>query len=93
MQRGRDIGVDIAAEVAALSEGVDWDRELAAVRDSALAYPAYYTQPFHAYPDGNLCWAAAHQVLSWTADCFFALLSCKYAWHQLPRARCYCAYP
>ena len=62
MQRGRDIGVDIAAEVAALSAGVDWETELASVRDCSLAYPAYYTQPFHAYPQGNLCWDAALEV-------------------------------
>lgn len=62
MQRGRDIGVDIAAEVAALSAGVDWDEEFAAVRDASLAYPAYYTKPFHAYPRGNLCWDAALEV-------------------------------
>ena len=65
MQRGRDIGVDIAAEVAALSAGVDWEKELAIVRDSSLAYPAYYTQPFHAYPQGNLCWDAALEVSKW----------------------------
>jgi len=58
-QRGRDIGVDIGAEVAALSASADWAAELTRARDAALAYPAYYTQPFHAYPEGNLCWQAA----------------------------------
>ena len=70
MQRGRDIGVDIAAEVAALSAGVDWEAELATVRDISLAYPAYYTQPFHAYPQGNLCWDAALEVKA-TRRCLF----------------------
>ncbi|KAK9836264.1 hypothetical protein WJX81_000487 [Elliptochloris bilobata] len=63
-QRGRDIGVDISAEVAALAAGADWEAELEAVQDASLAYPAYYTQPFHAYPAGNLCWEAALEVNS-----------------------------
>jgi ubiquinone/menaquinone biosynthesis C-methylase UbiE len=32
---------------------------LAAMRDPALVPPAYYRAPFHAYRQGNLCWAAA----------------------------------
>ncbi len=32
---------------------------LPAVRDPALVPPAYYRAPFHAYRQGNLCWAAA----------------------------------
>lgn len=32
---------------------------LADVRDPALVPPAYYRAPFHAYRQGNLCWAAA----------------------------------
>ena len=40
----------------------DWDAELASIRDVSLQLPAYYTQPFHAYAEGNLCWEAALQV-------------------------------
>lgn len=61
-QRGRDIGLDFGGEVAALRGEADWDAELAEVRDEALQYPGYYTQPFHAYAQGNLCWEAALQV-------------------------------
>lgn len=61
-QRGRDIGLDFEGEVAALREVTDWDAELRAVREPGLSYPSYYTQPFHAYPEGNLCWDAALQV-------------------------------
>jgi hypothetical protein len=61
-QRGRDIGLDFGGEVAALMGEADWDAELAEVRDEALQYPGYYTQPFHAYAQGNLCWEAALQV-------------------------------
>lgn len=28
----------------------------------ALAYPAYYLRPFHAYPEGNLEWLAAYEA-------------------------------
>ena len=63
-QRGRDIGLDFEGEVAALRGQADWDAELADVRDESLQYPAYYVQPFHAYPQGNLNWDAALQVPS-----------------------------
>ena len=62
-QRGRDIGLDFGGEVAALRGEADWDAELAEVRDEVLQYPDYYTQPFHAYAQGNLCWEAALQVI------------------------------
>jgi len=75
-QRGRDIGVDMAAEVDALAAGVDWEAELAAVRDPALAYPAYYTQPFHAYTNGNLCWQAALEVRGSLANMQHVLEGC-----------------
>jgi len=32
-----------------------------------MDYPAYYTQPFHAYEDGNLNWLAAAEVESATS--------------------------
>ncbi|GAB0495939.1 hypothetical protein MMPV_007249 [Pyropia vietnamensis] len=35
---------------------------LAAVTDPNVAYPDYYLRPFHAYPDGNLCWEAAAEA-------------------------------
>ena len=34
----------------------------------AMAYPWYYTQPFHAYSEGNLNWLAAAEVESATAS-------------------------
>ena len=46
----------------ALKGATDWEAELARIRDPNLQLPAYYTQPFHAYPEGNLCWEAALQV-------------------------------
>ena len=27
-----------------------------------ITYPSYYTVPFHAYDEGNLCWLAAHEA-------------------------------
>ncbi len=40
------------------------EEELASLQDSNLKYPSYYTQPFHAYDQGNLCWQAALEVES-----------------------------
>jgi len=61
--RGGAIGVDQAAEVAALERAVpSWQAELEAVQNRDVSYPSYYTQPFHAYDRGNLCWEAAFQV-------------------------------
>ncbi|CAL8463717.1 g3251 [Coccomyxa elongata] len=61
-ERGRQIGLDFEGEVAALEREADWLAELRAVQDPHLVFPDYYTQPFHAYRDGNLCWEAALQV-------------------------------
>ena len=61
-QRGRDIGLDFDGEVGALGASADWEAELQRVQDPQLEYPSYYTQPFHAYKEGNLCWEAALQV-------------------------------
>lgn len=61
-KRGRDIGVDIDACVADLRHATDWDQLVKEVKDPGLEMPAYFTQPFHAYPLGNLCWDAALEV-------------------------------
>ncbi len=61
--RGAVIGIDQAEEVAKLERAVpSWQAELEAVRNPDLEYPSYYTQPFHAHDEGNLCWQAAFQV-------------------------------
>mmetsp|Transcript_24097 Transcript_24097/g.75530 ORF Transcript_24097/g.75530 Transcript_24097/m.75530 type:complete len:120 (-) Transcript_24097:180-539(-) len=36
------------------------------VTSSAVEYPGYYLQPFHAYDEGNLSWQAAFEVESAT---------------------------
>ena len=61
-KRGQLIGLDFDREVESLRSAADWEAELEAVRDPSLHLPAYYTQPFHAYSEGNLCWDAALQV-------------------------------
>ena len=68
-KRGQQIGLDFDGEVKALEGAADWEAELASIRDPNLQLPAYYTQPFHAYPEGNLCWEAALQVLNPTNTC------------------------
>ena len=37
-----------------------------AIADPNLSYPDYYQVPFHAYPEGNLCWQAAFEAESAT---------------------------
>ncbi|CBJ49027.1 conserved unknown protein [Ectocarpus siliculosus] len=55
-----DIGVDWDAEVARLRDAQDWDAALAGLLEtSSVEVPDYYKKPFHAYADGNLCWEAA----------------------------------
>lgn len=56
----------------ALDNGIDWNHHKEwleaqagpwqteeTVRAESYSYPSYYHQPFHAYPEGNLCWEAA----------------------------------
>jgi ubiquinone/menaquinone biosynthesis C-methylase UbiE len=61
-RRGASIGVDWAAEVAALEKAADWEAARVALTDTSLAYPPYYVAPFHAYDEGNLSWQAAWEV-------------------------------
>jgi ubiquinone/menaquinone biosynthesis C-methylase UbiE len=51
-----------AADLAA--SGVK--EQLTAIANPAIAYPAYYQVPFHAYEQGNLCWQAAFEAESAT---------------------------
>ncbi|MEM9215631.1 MAG: class I SAM-dependent methyltransferase [Cyanobacteria bacterium P01_F01_bin.150] len=58
--------------------GIPWRRtcqefEQSTVKDllpdiinEQIIYPDYYTVPFHAYPEGNLCWKAAFEAASAT---------------------------
>jgi SAM-dependent methyltransferase len=74
IERAAAIGVDWSAETSALraAEG-DWEGAIARCVDEGtraaggrslrgLAYPSYYTVPFHAYPQGNLSLDAALEV-------------------------------
>ena len=36
------------------------------ITNEQVVYPDYYTVPFHAYPEGNLCWQAAFEAASAT---------------------------
>ena len=40
--------------------------QLAETTDERIVYPDYYKMPFHAYPEGNLCWPAAFEAESAT---------------------------
>ncbi len=39
-----------------------WEQELAALTNSSVVYPSYYTTSFHAYEEGNLGWLPALEV-------------------------------
>ena len=80
-KRGQQIGLDFDGEVKALEGAADWDAELASVRDPSLQLPTYYTQPFHAYPEGNLCWEAALQVCGLHSNCIICILIVKLVCH------------
>ncbi|MDF5731176.1 MAG: class I SAM-dependent methyltransferase [Rhizonema sp. PD38] len=41
-------------------------QQLSTVVNSNIVYPDYYKVPFHAYPEGNLCWQAAFEANSAT---------------------------
>jgi SAM-dependent methyltransferase len=47
-------------------EASDVRDRLPEVIDATVSYPDYYRVPFHAYPEGNLCWQAAFEAESAT---------------------------
>ncbi|KAL6751927.1 S-adenosyl-L-methionine-dependent methyltransferase [Haematococcus lacustris] len=61
VKRAESIGLDWDGAMKEL-EAQDWQARMKAVTQPGLQYPAYYTQPFHAYPHGNLCMEAALEV-------------------------------
>ena len=63
VKRAEAIGVPWRENVRLLSER-NWDEDLAAVENTQLQYPEYYTTSFHAYETGNLSWQAAWEVES-----------------------------
>ena len=72
------------AHVALLQSAGHWEESLHRIADHKLQLPAYYSQPFHAYADGNLCWEAALQV----TGCIPAHASLSQAWHVCTRRLC-----
>jgi ubiquinone/menaquinone biosynthesis C-methylase UbiE len=45
--------------------------QLASITNPSVTYPDYYQVPFHAYPEGNLCWQATFEAAP--ATCAMAL--------------------
>ena len=39
------------------------EQAIAQVTNPDITYPSYYTVPFHAYDEGNLCWLAAYEAV------------------------------
>eukprot|EP00879_Flechtneria_rotunda_P009139 GHRR01009568.1.p1 GENE.GHRR01009568.1~~GHRR01009568.1.p1 ORF type:complete len:365 (+),score=126.47 GHRR01009568.1:87-1181(+) len=58
IQRSEAIGLDWEGTMSELQKQ-DWEALMAEVQNTTIQYPSYYTQPFHAYKQGNLCWQAA----------------------------------
>ncbi|KAG2430699.1 hypothetical protein HYH02_013696 [Chlamydomonas schloesseri] len=61
MKRAEALGLDWNSAMAEL-KAQDWEARMKEVTNPNITYPAYYTQPFHAYSQGNLCWEAALEV-------------------------------
>ncbi|RFP63109.1 MAG: class I SAM-dependent methyltransferase [Limnothrix sp. CACIAM 69d] len=61
IERAESMGIPWRKTAAEL-QSRDWSAELAQVSNPNLTYPAYYLNPFHAYPDGNLGWEPASEV-------------------------------
>jgi ubiquinone/menaquinone biosynthesis C-methylase UbiE len=47
-------------------EGSGIQQLLGTLTNPSVTYPRYYCVPFHAYPEGNLCWQAAFEAESAT---------------------------
>ena len=62
VNRGREMGLDFAAEIQALQAVADWDARVDDACDPDIRFPDYYTVPFHAYENGNLSIEAALEV-------------------------------
>lgn len=63
IKRAETIGVPWTENAKHLSS-LNWDEDLAAVKNPQLIYPDYYKTSFHAYDEGNLSWKAAWEVES-----------------------------
>lgn len=63
IKRAEKIGVPWRENVKQLKT-LDWETELAQVKNNQLNYPEYYLTSFHAYEQGNLSWDAALEVES-----------------------------
>ncbi|EFJ48819.1 hypothetical protein VOLCADRAFT_90465 [Volvox carteri f. nagariensis] len=61
VKRAEALGLDWEGAMRGM-QAQDWEARLKAVTNPAVTYPDYYTQPFHAYGKGNLCWEAALEV-------------------------------
>ncbi|KAF5829160.1 S-adenosyl-L-methionine-dependent methyltransferase [Dunaliella salina] len=61
VKRAESIGLDWDSAMRERQQQ-DWQSLMRQVSNPNVQYPAYYEQPFHAYPSGNLCMEAALEV-------------------------------
>jgi hypothetical protein len=52
----------LAISAAMSADGDYWGSMLAETTDPSIEPPRYYTRDYHAYDEGNLCWAAAFEA-------------------------------
>ncbi|GIL77539.1 hypothetical protein Vretimale_2936 [Volvox reticuliferus] len=62
VKRAEALGLDWDGAMRKM-KAQNWDARMKAAINPSVTYPAYYTLPFHAYSQGNLCLEAA---LEWT---------------------------
>jgi ubiquinone/menaquinone biosynthesis C-methylase UbiE len=83
IQRAEDRGIQWTESVQLMSSRqTELDRLFEQVRDPELRYPAYYTQPFHGYDDGNLSWKAAHELEAATQSMCLGYYQAETTWEE-----------
>jgi ubiquinone/menaquinone biosynthesis C-methylase UbiE len=69
VKRAEERGIPWDASVEDLqAQQANLDHLYTAIIDPSIDYPAYYTQPFHGYDEGNLNWKAAHELWAATSS-------------------------
>jgi ubiquinone/menaquinone biosynthesis C-methylase UbiE len=83
IQRAEDRGIQWTESVQLMrSRQAELDRLFEEVRNLELRYPAYYTQPFHGYDDGNLSWLAAHELEAATQSIGLGYYQAETTWEE-----------
>ncbi|CAK0789472.1 unnamed protein product [Prorocentrum cordatum] len=83
IKRAEDRGIQWTESVQLMSSRqAELDRLFEQVRDPDLQCPAYYTQPFHGYDDGNLSWKAARELEAATQSMRLGYYQAETTWEE-----------